>query len=311
MSAGTRLLAAGLLVAGLVAVLPTTATQAAAQTSEHDGDVEARGRRLIGNLIARRGLAAADVARVASGTRSRDGQLVTFPTVKRYDTSRLPPGSDADNDGWCRSVGWEWFDGTTDQAHAFVARRVQAYDLLFDEAVGQFAGLDRNFPCPADDVEPFPPDMAEDLVRQIAEDVLPAPEILVPPGHGLAGLPAYLVTGRDLDYRSQPHVVDLGIVTATVTFTGSGTATVDWGDPRRPGPQGPYSVAGRAWSPVPDPDQQISHTYVDRGTYTISVQDTWEVAFDLGGIVGRLTVVTDPVVDDFRVHEYAALRGVP
>ncbi|MFP4218284.1 MAG: hypothetical protein ACLFR6_05535, partial [Salinarchaeum sp.] len=78
-------------------------------------------------------------------------------------------------------------------------------------------------------LDEIPP--ARDVVRRyVRSDRLPRPVIEVPPGHGLTGMPAYLVTGHSLSHELASITVDLGAQQASLSWTATGRSEVDWGD---------------------------------------------------------------------------------
>jgi hypothetical protein len=156
-------------------------------------------------------------------------------------------------------------------------------------------------PCPFDASEGLPAAVVEEAVRAAVVARLPRPTPRIPPGVALTGLRAYLVTDHTLDFGPLAQRVDLGVVTATVTLTGTGTTTVDWGD----GTLTSHTVPGSAY-----PTGTVVHTYLERGHYAVQVIDTWRVVYDVDGILsGVLEATLEPVVlHDFPVVEYRAVR---
>jgi hypothetical protein len=156
-------------------------------------------------------------------------------------------------------------------------------------------------PCPFDPAEDLPAAVVEEAVRRTAVAQAPRPRPSIPPGLALTGLPAYLVTGHLLGFGPVTRRLDLGTVSPSVTFFGTGTTTVVWGD----GATSSHDVPGR-----PYPDGEVVHTYLDRGTYTVQVIDTWRVTYEVDGILGGVLEATlEPVtIEGFPVQEYQAVR---
>ena len=219
---------------------------------------------------------------------------ILYPTARRYASE------DDVNRGWCRNEVWGRLPEGVDAAQA-TAARTDAYEQLFRPG-GALYGLNPGFRCEGNDPEAaITPQMAEDVVHSfVRSDWLPRPELSVPPGYGLVGMPAYLVTDHWLMHALPPQQVDLGILQVVITWQAMGISEVDWGD----GTVERFDVAGRPW-----PDGQVTHTYQDAGSYRISLQDTWTITYQLAATTGDTTAVLDPVVlDGFEVEERRTIR---
>jgi hypothetical protein len=176
-----------------------------------------------------------------------------------------------------------------------------SYLHLFD-SVPELEGHDAHLECPVDPTEAIPPAVLRDAVQHTIRDDLPRPELEVPPGYALTGMPAFLVTNHQLGYGPVRHTVDLGTVVLQVTVEGTGTTQVDWGD----GTVATYRAPGTPW-----PDGQVVHTYSDSGHVTIAVTDTWEVTYRVPalGIVDTIQAPLPPrTLDDLPVQQVQSVR---
>lgn len=220
---------------------------------------------------------------------------LSYPTVGVFGSELQP------NAGICRDVAWLRLP-PGDDADAVLRGLEWRYALLFGP-VGPHAGLDPSFPCPVDRPK-LSPEGAEEITRRyVRSDQLPRPELSVPPGYALAGMPAYLVTGHSLAHELPNLAVNLGVVQASLRWAAEATMTVDWGD----GTVTTHSRPGTGW-----PDGEVVHTYVDGGTYTITVTDTWTVSYEIDEVVGTLTETLAPVVlEGVEVRERVAVRTGP
>ena len=95
---------------------------------------------------------------------------------------------------------------------------------------------------------------------------LPGPHPSIPPNYAVTGMPAYLVTNGTLAPSPYQRQTPLG----PLYITARGSYLVDWGDSTVPAWAGPYKYEGR-----PYPDGNISHTYDNVGTVTVTVQEVW------------------------------------
>ena len=79
-----------------------------------------------------------------------------------------------------------------------------------------------------------------------------------------------------------------------------GSYTVDWGDGTQ---SGPHSFEGKPW-----PEGQITHDYLNVGSYDIVVTERWTATWRLGGESGSLrTLQTTGRIDDFPVEQLQAV----
>jgi hypothetical protein len=79
-----------------------------------------------------------------------------------------------------------------------------------------------------------------------------------------------------------------------------GTYYVDWGDGET---SGPYTFEGKAW-----PDGQITHQYINVGTYNIVVSEKWTADWSLGGEAGTLRQLqTTGRIDAFPARQIQAV----
>ena len=225
----------------------------------------------------------------------REVAWLAYPVVGVFGSHLQPNG------GICRDTAWQRLDAGQSRTLALL-RAERDYAAQFG-LTGPHAGLDPNHPCPVDRPKLDQAAAQEITRRYVRSDQLPRPQLSVPPGHGLAGLPAYLVTGHQLEHHLPAIDVDLGLVQTTLTWTAQATMQVDWGD----GTVTTHDRPGTAW-----PDGQVTHTYTDAGAYTITVTDTWTVTYEIDEVTGTLTETLQPVVlDTFEVHEHIAVRTTP
>lgn len=221
---------------------------------------------------------------------------ILYPTARRYGTEEDV------NRGWCRDDTWARLPEGADAEEA-TAARVREYEQLFGPG-GVLHGLNSDHRCEGSDpVAAISAPMAEDVVASfVRADWLPRPELSVPPGFGLVGMPAFLVTDHELAHELPRQDVDLGILRIPISWQATGVSRVDWGD----GQLSEHHVGGRAW-----PDGEVTHTYQDAGSYAISLQDTWTISYQLGPITGSTTAVLDPVVlDALEVEERRSVRVI-
>lgn len=232
---------------------------------------------------------AADATPVVGAT----GEWISYPVARRVGVDSDP------NRGWCRGTRWELIADGEDVAARYQLR-VDEYAELF--AVGQsLFGVDPDVACPAAGGDVLDRAVAEDVVRRyVRSDRLPRPVLEVPPGRGLTGMPAYLVTGHSLVHELTPVSVDLGMTQVSLSWSASGRSEVDWGD----GTVSIHEIGGQPW-----PDGEVVHTYIDRGTYRISVADTWTVSYRIAGLSGTVTETLAPVeLPGFEVRERQSVR---
>lgn len=142
-------------------------------------------------------------------------------------------------------------------------------------------------------------------------DQLPRPAMVMEPdARAITGNTAYLETGRPLTFGPVTRSLDLGalIGSVPVTIRGSGTYTVSWGDGT-----GPDSTT-YAWpgSPYPGtgPAGEVSHTYIDTGTYTITTRDTWTVTFEVGDPRLSIDSQTETLTPRSLTVDVTQVRGV-
>jgi hypothetical protein len=113
-----------------------------------------------------------------------------------------------------------------------------------------------------------------------------APVLYIPPGHGITGLEAYLTTGRQMTFTHDVKTFSqLGwdltddalaptAISGTVEFEGSGTYVVDWADGAASEPQ---TAPGATYAEAQAGEASVTHSYIDTGTYPITITDTWRV----------------------------------
>lgn len=169
------------------------------------------------------------------------------------------------------------------------------YDRLYDTYDGSGVVGDA---CPDEEVID-PEVLAWQLWVQLGPSNLDS--IDVPPGHGLTGMPAYVVLDGDTERsRSSTHE----LTGTTISISATPTYSIDFGDGSEPvvtSSQGePYPASGA---------NALTHTYTDKGDYTIEVTTRWDAVFSAPGIENaplepRWTVDTY----DLEVREYRSVR---
>lgn len=217
---------------------------------------------------------------------------------------------DGDNHGLCR--GWRWVAAETeDAAEVLRTDGHAAYELIWQELIRYEApGADPDVDCPAAPGEQVPLVVLRDTVRALVTGQLPRPQLSIPPGYALTGMPAYLVTGDEhgLDYQAD-HTVPVGPFWFEVAIDATGTTIVDWGDGSDP------LVADEPGRPYPE--GRVLHTYRDRGRVQVTATDHWTVTFTATGSSGAALTETieatleDAVLTDFPVQTYRAVRVAP
>jgi hypothetical protein len=172
---------------------------------------------------------------------------------------------------------------------------------LFD-GLPELQGHDPYLECPVDPADAVPAVVLRTAVEETIRDDLPRPELEVPPGYALTGMPAYLVTNHQLEYGPVTHAVDLGVAVLDVTVTGFGVTRVDWGD----GTEATYHSPGTPW-----PDGEVAHTYRDAQTVNITVTDTWQVTYRVPAL-GIEDSIEAPLpartLESFEVQQIQAVR---
>jgi hypothetical protein len=124
---------------------------------------------------------------------------------------------------------------------------------------------------------------------------LPTPQVSIPPGNMIVGIPAYLVTDSPftLPFAETTVFDDLRIETAS-------HLVVDWGDGTV---TGPHTEPGR-----PHPVGGIEHVYQRHGTYDVTVTQvwtgTWRWGDDQGPLPERRVSTT---IADYPVREIQAV----
>lgn len=126
---------------------------------------------------------------------------------------------------------------------------------------------------------------------------LPIPAPSIAPGRAITGKTAYLETRGETNhaYTNDTFVGPLNIVA-------HGTYMVDWGDGTT---TGPYRIEGAPW-----PNGQITHDYVQVGSYNVIVTENWTATWTLDGGSGVLqTLQTSGRIDNFPVQQIQAVIG--
>lgn len=126
---------------------------------------------------------------------------------------------------------------------------------------------------------------------------LPRPAPAIAPGRAITGKLAYLETNGEL-----AHAYAHSTVLGPLNIVAHGSYTVEWGDGTT---TGPHSFEGKPW-----PDGQITHDYLNVGSYNVVVTEKWTADWSLGGESGTLrTLQTTGAINDFPVQQIQAVIG--
>ncbi len=128
------------------------------------------------------------------------------------------------------------------------------------------------------------------------DDPLPKPRPSIAPGRAITGKLAYLETKGEVTHTYTTNTEQYG----PLLITAAGSYTVNWGDGTT---TGPYSFEGMPW-----PSGQITHEYINVGTYNIVVTEKWTAHWSLDGESGVLrTLQTTGRIDNFPVQQIQAV----
>jgi len=132
-------------------------------------------------------------------------------------------------------------------------------------------------------------------VRGWQEVSLPVPRPYIAPGRAITGKLAYLETRGVTSYEySKPTEVGTLEILATAKYT------VDWGDGET---SWPYSIESKPW-----PDGEITHDYINVGTYDVALTEHWTATWHLGPWSGSLAELrTIGRIDNFPVQQIQAV----
>lgn len=144
---------------------------------------------------------------------------------------------------------------------------------------------------------PGPPAMVEpQQVWDAVSVLLPRPEPAIPPGRAVTGLAMWLTTERPL----RVEVNDQGLATlpgGLVDVTAQATFVVDWGDGTT---DGPFDRPGIPYNEGDEDDPAgIRHVWTDKGSYDLTVTDSWTVSFT--DQWGRSDQVTGTLTDTAEI----------
>ncbi len=148
-------------------------------------------------------------------------------------------------------------------------------------------------PCPGQPATAIDPVV---YAVQFWQDIpLPTPAPSIAPGWAITGKYAYLET-----HGQRQHTFTRDTPFGPLVLMATGEYLVDWGDGEQ---TGPYDIEGGPW-----PDGQITHTYINVGTYDVVVTEQWSATWRLGGETGTLTgLSTEGRIEDFRVEQVQAV----
>jgi hypothetical protein len=126
---------------------------------------------------------------------------------------------------------------------------------------------------------------------------LPKPQPRIAPGRAITGKLAYLETRGEVG-----HTYTNDTVFGPLVIVAKGAYTVDWGDGEE---TGRYPFEGKPW-----PEGEITHDYLQVGTYDIVVTERWTATWSLAGEAGVLrSLQTTGRIDDFPVEQIQAVIG--
>ncbi len=126
---------------------------------------------------------------------------------------------------------------------------------------------------------------------------LPRPQPTIAPGRAITGKLAYLETRGEIT-----HTYTNSTVFGPVQIVATGSYTVNWGDGTT---TGPHRFEGKPW-----PYGQITHDYLNVGTYNVVVTEKWTATWSLDGENGVLrTLQTTGRIDNFPVEQIQAVIG--
>lgn len=140
----------------------------------------------------------------------------------------------------------------------------------------------------------------------VIEGQLPRPTPTIAGGRAITGNRSWLDLNRP-NTHTLDETFDLGVLgTHPIQVTATAATNIDWGD----GTVSDHTGTGGPWHDgEPGPDD-ITHTYIDTGTPTIVVIDTWQVTFDIAGLPPiNATATLDPVPLDITVTEVRSTRN--
>lgn len=224
-----------------------------------------------------------------SGSTSGSAILVSLGSGRTYYAyDRLTSGPDGQG---CVTTGYAE-EGTTP------ADGVRT-DLVTQNIL-DIHGLPLEFPpCPEQPLAPGQPAPVETpsmVARRHWERVpLPVPQPAIAPGRAITGKLAYLETRGAVT-----HTYTNDTMFGPLVIVATGSYVIDWGDGET---SGPHSFEGKAW-----PDGQITHEYINVGSYDIVVTERWTATWRLGGESGVLrTLQTTGRIDNFPVQQIQAV----
>jgi hypothetical protein len=172
---------------------------------------------------------------------------------------------------------------------------VEYLDQLISNLVATYAACPAAKPAATPPAHPVVPPSV--LAEQFWQTIpLPAPDPSIPPGYAITGKPAYLVTGGSLAPQPFTEQTPLG----ALAVTAHGAYTVNWGDGTT---SGPFDAEGLAY-----PNGNISHTYDNVGSVTVTLDETWTATWTLGPAAGTLDrLETHATIPDFAVRQLQAV----
>ncbi|MGI8984962.1 MAG: hypothetical protein ACR2HM_10620 [Acidimicrobiales bacterium] len=124
---------------------------------------------------------------------------------------------------------------------------------------------------------------------------LPKPQPSIAPGRAITGKTSYLETKGRVSFTYTEDTVF-----GPLQITARGSYGVAWGDGET---SGPHAFEGQPW-----PGGQITHEYVNVGSYDIVVTEKWTATWSLDGESGILrSLQTTGRIDDFPVQQIQAV----
>lgn len=123
------------------------------------------------------------------------------------------------------------------------------------------------------------------------------PKPFIAPGRAITGKLAYLETRSQV---TQTYSTDT--IFGPLNIFATGAYTVSWGDGET---SGPHAFEGKPW-----PNGQITHDYLNVGSYNVVVTERWTASWSLDGESGILRrLQTTGTISNFPVEQIQAVIG--
>jgi hypothetical protein len=231
----------------------------------------------------------------ANGTRS-SVERTSGPTKRYVPYNRLSTGPDGKA---CATTGYVEEGATPPDERLLADPNPREFNIPIYGS--EWKVLEDYPPCPEQPRAPGQPPPVETpsmvAARYWERIPLPKPRPAIAPGRAITGKLAYLETKGELT-----HTYTNDTVLGPLEIVAGGSYTVDWGDGET---TGPHSFEGKPW-----PDGEITHEYIDIGSYNVVVTERWTASWRLGGQAGTLRALqTTGRIDNFPVQQIQAVVG--